>query len=235
MVKVFPCYGKGWGFKSRLMRILERIYLVIEIILRKTMKLITMIRTLYENNRTIFQRIWMGIKVGYYDLKLKVNLQVLVYLVFLLAFLIMFIYIILIDPVAWALDNEGGPEGPEVPDDSPSPSSSEDTGYETDSNRSYLEQGADAMMQHPVQDIPDQYLERYIENLGEIAGDPEYWDTPEERQIFVDRQQELQDELDKRNPDSRGAEGDAREESSNKGNTEEGSSNKDNAEGKSSK
>jgi hypothetical protein len=185
-----------------------------------------------KNRQEVFQRIWIGIKVGYYDINLKVNLKGLVYLLLFLIFVSMIIYIILIDPVAWALDNEGGPE---VPDNSPSPSSSEDTGYETDSNRSYLEEGADAMMQHPAQDIPDHHLERYIENLGEIAGDPEYWDTPEERQVFVDRQQELQNELDKRNPDSRGAEGDAREESFNKGDTKEGSSDKDNAEGESSK
>jgi hypothetical protein len=64
----------------------------------------------------------------------------------------------------------------EAPHNSPSPSSnsSGDTGYETDSNRSYLEEGADAMMSHPAQDIPDDILVGYINDLGEMAADNEY-------------------------------------------------------------
>lgn len=186
-----------------------------------------------KNQRKIFQRIRTGIKVGYYDLKLKVSLKVLIYFLLFLILFIMIIYIISVDLVVWALDNEGGPEVPnnpsspshEAPDNSPSPTSSRDDGYETDSNRSYLEQGADAMMVHPVQDIPDHHLERYNEDLKEIAADPEYWDTPEERQIFVDRQREIQEELDRRNPDSSGSKSDTREESFDKDSTKNGSSN----------
>jgi len=186
-----------------------------------------------KNQQEIFQRIRIGIKVGYYDLKLKVNLKILVYFLLFLTFLIMIIYIISIDPVVWALDNEGGPgvpnnspsPSPEAPDNSASPTSSGDPGYETDSNRSYLEQGADAMMVHPVQDIPNHHLERYNEDLKEIAADPEYWDTPQERQIFVDRQREIQEELDRRNSDSSEIRSDTKEESSNKDDAKEGSSN----------
>jgi len=64
----------------------------------------------------------------------------------------------------------------EAPHDPASPGSnnSGDTGYETDSNRSHFEEGIDAMVLEPVQNIPDDFIVRYIEDLGEMIEDPEY-------------------------------------------------------------
>jgi hypothetical protein len=57
-------------------------------------------------------------------------------------------------------------------------------------------------MSHPAQDIPDDILVGYINDLGEMAADNEYWDTQSERDVFLDRKQELQEELDSRNANS---------------------------------
>ena len=47
------------------------------------------------------------------------------------------------------------------------------SGYETDSNRSYFEQGADSMMIHPVRDLPDRELRRFIRDTSEVRRYPE--------------------------------------------------------------
>ena len=46
------------------------------------------------------------------------------------------------------------------------------SGYATDSNRSFFEEGARAMMSHPVEDIPEDHLRRYIADTGEIVDNP---------------------------------------------------------------
>jgi hypothetical protein len=89
-----------------------------------------------------------------------------------------------------------------------SPSTSQNTGgnnsdggYETDSNRSFWEEGVDAMAVHPVGEIPEVYLRQYIEETQDIVDNPELGsavEDPELHQIWVDRNQELRDELRRR-------------------------------------
>jgi hypothetical protein len=47
------------------------------------------------------------------------------------------------------------------------------SGYETDSNRSFYEEGADAMVSHPAGEIPEDHLRRYIKDTAEIMRYPE--------------------------------------------------------------
>jgi hypothetical protein len=80
----------------------------------------------------------------------------------------------------------------------------EGSGYETDSNRSYFEDGTTAMINHPVGDIPEDQLRRYIKDTKEIVDYPEQIVRPNEdgaREIiqgYSDRHDELQEELDRR-------------------------------------
>ena len=89
--------------------------------------------------------------------------------------------------------------------DNNSPSIDDDgSGYATDSNRSFFEEGTDAMMVHPVRDIPEDHLRRYIEDTGEIVDNPEEIVGPEEDgaseilQEYSDRHEELKEELNRR-------------------------------------
>ncbi len=77
------------------------------------------------------------------------------------------------------------------------------SGYGTDSNRSYFEEGADAMFGHPVRDIPEDHLRRYINDTRDIVSNP--WkagvERPEDRDSYlqlVDRHRELTGELRRR-------------------------------------
>jgi len=78
------------------------------------------------------------------------------------------------------------------------------SGYETDSNRSYFEDGTTAMINHPVGDIPEDQLRRYIKDTKEIVDYPEQIVRPDEDgageiiQAYSDRHAELQEELDRR-------------------------------------
>jgi hypothetical protein len=89
--------------------------------------------------------------------------------------------------------------------DNNSPSIDDDgSGYATDSNRSYFEEGARAMMSHPVEDIPEDQLRRYIEDTGEIVDNPIEVVGPDEDgaseiiQEYSDRHEELKEELNRR-------------------------------------
>lgn len=101
------------------------------------------------------------------------------------------------------------PSQPDLPDNnsshSNSPRSNEDDGYETDSNRSFIEQGASAMADMNPRDLPDDQLRRFIRDtedimrhpdLAGIEGDEE--GNAELRQIWANRNEELRDELRRR-------------------------------------
>ncbi|MGZ7209943.1 MAG: hypothetical protein ACXVHV_08710 [Methanobacterium sp.] len=95
-------------------------------------------------------------------------------------------------------ENSGGNSG------NSSPSQDDGSGYETDSNRSYFEEGTDAMVECPVRDIPDDQLRRYIRDTEEIVQHPievvepnDPWAT-EIIQSYIDRHAELRDELERR-------------------------------------
>jgi len=103
--------------------------------------------------------------------------------------------------------NENENENSEIGEnsDNNSPSIDDDgSGYATDSNRSFFEEGTDAMMVHPVRDIPEDHLRRYIEDTGEIVDNPEEIVGPEEDgaseiiQEYTDRHEELKEELHRR-------------------------------------
>jgi len=103
--------------------------------------------------------------------------------------------------------NENENENEEIGEnsDNNSPSIDDDgSGYATDSNRSFFEEGTDAMMVHPVRDIPEDHLRRYIEDTGEIVDNPEEIVGPEEDgaseiiQEYTDRHEELKEELHRR-------------------------------------
>jgi hypothetical protein len=104
-------------------------------------------------------------------------------------------------------ENENENENSEIGEnsDNNSPSIDDDgSGYATDSNRSFFEEGTDAMMVHPVRDIPEDHLRRYIEDTGEIVDNPEEIVGPEEDgaseilQEYSDRHEELKEELNRR-------------------------------------
>jgi hypothetical protein len=104
-------------------------------------------------------------------------------------------------------ENENENENSEIGENSEnnSPSIDDDgSGYATDSNRSFFEEGTDAMMLHPVRDIPEDHLRRYIEDTGEIVDNPEEIVGPEEDgayeiiQEYSDRHEELKEELNRR-------------------------------------
>lgn len=76
-------------------------------------------------------------------------------------------------------------------------------GYETDSNRSFFEEGANAMADYPVREIPEDQIRRYIRDTAEINRHPEEAgvdgpDDGEWRQHWIDRNQDLRDELRRR-------------------------------------
>ena len=89
--------------------------------------------------------------------------------------------------------------------DNNSPSIDDDgSGYATDSNRSFFVEGARAMMSHPVEDIPEVHLRRYIADTGEIVDNPIEVVGPDEDgaseiiQEYSDRHEELKEELNRR-------------------------------------
>jgi hypothetical protein len=89
--------------------------------------------------------------------------------------------------------------------DNNSPSIDDDgSGYATDSNRSFFEEGDRAMMSHPVEDIPEDHLRRYIADTGEIVDNPIEVVGPDEDgaseiiQEYSDRHEELKEELNRR-------------------------------------
>jgi hypothetical protein len=86
-----------------------------------------------------------------------------------------------------------------------SPSSSEGDGYETDSDRSRFEEGADTMADYSPRDLPDDHLRRYIRDTGDIKRNPEKAgiegdnsDDEELRQFWAQRNEELRAELKSR-------------------------------------
>ena len=92
------------------------------------------------------------------------------------------------------------------PSSSDSPSSSSDDGYRSDSNRSYFEEGADAMVNYPVADLPEDQLRRYIEDTDDIQRNPHLAGLDDDsdpsnavlRQQWADRNSELRQELTRR-------------------------------------
>lgn len=90
---------------------------------------------------------------------------------------------------------------------SPTPSengfSSEGDGYHTDSNRSYFEEGADAMADYPVGGIPDNHLRRYAEDTARMANRPglagiQRDEDESSREFWRGRHQELTEEIRRR-------------------------------------
>ncbi len=84
-----------------------------------------------------------------------------------------------------------------------SPHSNSGDGYETDSNRSFFEEGADSMADYPARDIPEDHLRRYIKDTGDINRHPEKAGIEREedqefREWWANRNQELRDELRRR-------------------------------------
>ena len=103
-------------------------------------------------------------------------------------------------------DNSNDNNSPSQGLDDNSTRSSED-GYRSDSNRSYFEEGTDAMVYHPVGEIAEDQLRRYITDTREImhhpceaGGELDDMDPRNDdiRQIFGDRNQELRQELRQR-------------------------------------
>jgi len=82
-------------------------------------------------------------------------------------------------------------------------SGSEDAGYETDSNRSFFEDGIDAMYDYPARDIPEDFLRQYIRDTTDIVRHPikasiHREEDAESRARFAARNQDLKDELQRR-------------------------------------
>ena len=76
------------------------------------------------------------------------------------------------------------------------PLDDEDDGYKTDSNRSFFEEGADAMTDYPVRDLPDDHLRRFAKDTAKVCRDP--WRAGiggEENQRYQDKWQERHEEL----------------------------------------
>jgi len=110
-------------------------------------------------------------------------------------------------------------------------------GYESNSDRSFFEEGVDAMEHHPAQDLPDDILRKYKHDLGDIVRHP--WKAgidgdrsgnAELRQEKAERYQELKDELQRRkdegiipnnNTDSESSSSDSESSSSNSDNIQE--------------
>jgi hypothetical protein len=59
---------------------------------------------------------------------------------------------------------------PQSPDHIGSPGS-QDTGYETNPDREFLEEGADAMLYYPARDLPNDQLERYRADSRDMRED----------------------------------------------------------------
>jgi NADH-ubiquinone oxidoreductase chain 5 len=92
-------------------------------------------------------------------------------------------------------------ESPE--ENSSDESSSQGDGYETDSNRSYWEQGDDAMVAGPPKEIPLDQLRRYIKDTDQISRFPKVAHLEGDqhgtmRQFYADRNRELRDEYRRR-------------------------------------
>jgi len=83
--------------------------------------------------------------------------------------------------------------------DNNSPSSSGgESGYRTDSLRSYFEEGADAMVDHPTETIPEDHLRRYIRDVRYIVSNPDETglsEEPELAQKYIRRSRDLREEL----------------------------------------
>lgn len=84
---------------------------------------------------------------------------------------------------------------------------SDGDGYETDSNRSYFEENVESLVHHPVRDIPEIYLRRFIqetegikrEHIDDANKNPEEeYEEEDLLQEFTERNQALRDELRRR-------------------------------------
>lgn len=72
----------------------------------------------------------------------------------------------------------------------------DDDGYKTDSNRSFFEEGADAMTDFPVRELPDDHLRRFAKDTAKVCRDP--WRAGiggEENQRYQEKWQERHEEL----------------------------------------
>jgi len=67
-------------------------------------------------------------------------------------------------------------DAPQLLDRAETPGS-QDTGYVTNPDREYLEQGAAAMMDYPFRDLPDDQLQRYIADLRDMREDMAHEDV----------------------------------------------------------
>lgn len=99
-------------------------------------------------------------------------------------------------PLSNAITDSDSPQPSEVPE------THSQQGYETDSNRSYFAEGADAMAEAPVEDIPEDQLRKYIHDTADINRNPERglvrpMDT-ELAQHWADREPALREELRRR-------------------------------------
>ena len=70
-------------------------------------------------------------------------------------------------------EEEEGPQREDAPQflDRAETPGSQDTGYETNPDREYLDQGEAAMMDYPARDLPDDQLQRYRADLREMRED----------------------------------------------------------------
>ena len=77
-----------------------------------------------------------------------------------------------------------------------------DDGYATDSDRSLLEEGTEAMAHYPAEDLPDDQLRRYIHDTSDIVRNPwkaGIWSDEESEIDFWDqRNRELREEHEER-------------------------------------
>ena len=94
-------------------------------------------------------------------------------------------------------EDEPQEDAPQSPDHIGSPGS-QDTGYETNPDREYIEEGADAMLYYPARDLPNDQLERYRADLRDMQEDlGDEMDDVTTREV-EDRIEELDDEAARR-------------------------------------
>jgi len=88
-------------------------------------------------------------------------------------------------------------DAPQLLDRAETPGS-QDTGYATNPDREYLEQGAAAMMNYPPRDLPDDQLQRYRADLRDMREDMAHEMHDELRQEVDERIDELDNEAARR-------------------------------------
>ncbi len=93
---------------------------------------------------------------------------------------------------------EGNNSSSDSDNDEEGNNSPSDDGYASDPNAEYFHEGADAMMYHPVADIPEDHIREYINATGEVSRYPEEAGVEqgdELHQEWIARNAELRQEL----------------------------------------